>query len=703
MDNNGKIIPEIDEQNVSVQQENATFMIIGDKAYTSEIIEEYNRNAAAKTEEFNTNATNKTNDFNTNYANKLKAFNDNTTTKTTDFDSHVTAQTTNFNNNAETATANFNKNVVQQTDEFNKNAVSYSQGIEENKENIVATSNELYRLKTDVLETGETTDSLVNIEDSAWSEMQQLEIEGVCKQNTTTGKNLLKIDASGDKDDIYSVVNSGDLLCTSKNLTAGTYKVYLELFTKPTVNTTFSGYINNTNIVANDFNAINDYSLNTIYEKSITIDEDSIISYKMWGNTDKDTIKFRMWLLNADERNTAFEPYTGGQPSPSPDYPQEIKILTGNIKLTSCGKNLFDGEIELGSITPSDGILVNNNSRTRSKNFIKVKPNTTYSFTRTLGQYRWIIGYTKDKIGITDGNFNEKASALIQLNINELTVQFTTSPTTEYIKWYDTDCVDLNEEVQIEDGSTATTFEPYQDSALNITIPENEFVGKINDTYKDTLNVVYKSDGHYHLMLNKMIGKTILDGSENWNYDSNSKYFRDNTYVFEQIPLLMTSENKAMYSQLSNSFIVNKDWSGANSFRDNLNIQGEFYPVQNAGYKLAFRNLNFDNVDDFKSYLSSKNIIVVYPLETPYEVDLGIVDTLLTFDEITNIFTDSNLLPIINVKYYRNFITTIQNLQVNDKALKQELVDINNRLAALEAAQANLINDISTEESEVTE
>ena len=36
----------------------------------------------------------------------------------------------------------------------------------------------------------------------------------------------------------------------------------------------------------------------------------------------------------------------------------------------------------------------------------------------------------------------------------------------------------------------------------NITIPENEFVGKLDDTYKDTLNVVYKEDGHYHLMLN---------------------------------------------------------------------------------------------------------------------------------------------------------------------------------------------------------
>lgn len=45
----GYIIPEEDEKSIGVQQENATFLVIGDKAYTSEIIEEYNNNAEAKT------------------------------------------------------------------------------------------------------------------------------------------------------------------------------------------------------------------------------------------------------------------------------------------------------------------------------------------------------------------------------------------------------------------------------------------------------------------------------------------------------------------------------------------------------------------------------------------------------------------------------------------------------------------------------
>lgn len=132
MDNNGKIIPEIDEQNVGVQQENAMFLVIGDKAYTSEIIEEYNRNAVAKTEEFNTNATNKTNDFNTNYDNKLKAFNSNVTTETEDFDSHATAQTNTFNNMATSLTSNYNENAKNKTEEFNQNAGTFINNISVN-------------------------------------------------------------------------------------------------------------------------------------------------------------------------------------------------------------------------------------------------------------------------------------------------------------------------------------------------------------------------------------------------------------------------------------------------------------------------------------------------------------------------------------------------------------------------------------------
>lgn len=45
--------------------------------------------------------------------------------------------------------------------------------------------------------------------------------------------------------------------------------------------------------------------------------------------------------------STAYEPYTGGQPSPSPDYPQEIKSVV-NPTVKVCGENLYPGSDLIG-------------------------------------------------------------------------------------------------------------------------------------------------------------------------------------------------------------------------------------------------------------------------------------------------------------------------------------------------------------------
>ena len=226
MNNNGCIIPEIDEQNIGVQQENATFLVIGDEAYTSEIIEEYNRNAAAKTEEFNTNATNKTNDFNTNYDNKLEAFNSNAVTKTEDFDSHVTAQTNTFNSMATSLISNYNENAKNKTEEFNHNAGTFinnisvngiPQTITNNSVDIRIESNTIYGIERNIANNSATswdrTDNAVGLIANAthdgtevqndfdnlypWSHMKTVNYDPTEKMITATiGDSNFKFDGS---------------------------------------------------------------------------------------------------------------------------------------------------------------------------------------------------------------------------------------------------------------------------------------------------------------------------------------------------------------------------------------------------------------------------------------------------------------------------------------------------------------------------
>ena len=753
MNNNGCIIPEIDEQNIGVQQENATFLVIGDEAYTSEIIEEYNRNAAAKTEEFNTNATNKTNDFNTNYDNKLEAFNSNAVTKTEDFDSHVTAQTTNFNNNAETATVNFNKNAAQQTDEFNKNAMSYSQSIEENKKNIASTSNELYHLKTDILETGESSGNNIHLEDSAWAEMQEIKVDGVCEQVTTTGANLYDYQNISNP----SQEENGWITLSADNSSGSNYK-YVNYFTRPmnlkpdtqynvfveikNVSGTFSSLV----ISSDDVNTSIQQFVNPswkatfsslksgyIVNKILTSKSDfsdviiGLRTFLAFDAGNSGSVTFRISVIEditITPANFVYQPFTNGQPSPSPDYPQEIKTITDSLKITSCGKNVFSVNIPTttrNGITVSqddNGIHVQGTS-TNISNFLF----PTKILNRLAGKTITLTCADLTNSNIQNISFKSPATNTVYCAIDQnVTSRTYTLPvkiaddTVFSIYILKDMTINVTLKIQVEIGNK-TAYEPYVESLIEANLPEGEFIGYINATNYDALSTKYNSNaGAYQLVLNKCIAKITIDGTKgSFSMPSAGRFNIDNIIN----DYLKTSQSYGITTKCDNYISFSQTLS--NSDFDNL-TSGYNYGIGLGGgtaNNIRIKNVNFSNVEDFKNNLRQHPITLYYILnvESRQTIDLGTIDMPLTYDEITNIFTDSSLLPTINVKYYRNFIATIQNLQVNNDTLKNELSNIESRLTALESANTNIESRLTTlenanknvadsnptEESEVTE
>lgn len=69
-------------------------------------------------------------------------------------------------------------------------------------------------------------------------------------------------------------------------------------------------------------------------------------------------------IMVCDEENQPYEPYTGGKPSPSPEYPQEIVSVGGNgsIEVNVRGKNLADiyGYSANGMDNPEEKRVLNN-------------------------------------------------------------------------------------------------------------------------------------------------------------------------------------------------------------------------------------------------------------------------------------------------------------------------------------------------------
>ena len=74
-----------------------------------------------------------------------------------------------------------------------------------------------------------------------------------------------------------------------------TIKINLKLMSKPSVSTTFSGYIDNVEISAITFYSMQNLNLNQTYTKTYTATEDCKVKYTLWGNADSETFEFQLW------------------------------------------------------------------------------------------------------------------------------------------------------------------------------------------------------------------------------------------------------------------------------------------------------------------------------------------------------------------------------------------------------------------------
>lgn len=665
----------------------------------------YNNNAESKITAFNSNASDKLSTYNTNAETKLKAYDNNATSKLKEYNDNDDEKTSAYNTNTIDKTNEFNSNSETKLEEYNNNATQkiaeYDEHSQELNDKIIDTRNELERVKNDILETGEDTDTFVHLEDSAMAEYQELSVDGVCKQETTSGKNLfnvsqLPITLNGVT---ISQKSNGDVVLNgTPNITEG--YISFDVSEKVLFKNLNTGYytisVKEKKVGVGVISPFGGGALNLTLSDTIsskTANISTIASGTCNVNVRYDVGTLTDFILNPQlEYNptaTEYEPYTGGQPSPNPNYPQEIEVIEEDFNITSCGKNLYYGTSDNYSFT------VNNRSwcdisGNNGMNGSDVGTKTVYKALVKKGET-----YTA-MANVTGSNITNMG--LIYDNEDPVyTLGFIwTEPHTFVAKkdgyvlfrfWINSSANIEVSNVQLEQGTVATDYEPYQSTKTQITVPENEFVGKIDDTYKDTLKVEYnEKDGQYHLNLYKNVGKYVLDGSddENWTMygESGKRKWYLNKRYFTNNNLEVPFENLV---DKSNRFTVSAYIGGA--WRKNI------FGWHKSANSMVFDTDFGESLDEWKTWLSNNNVEVYYALSTPYVVDLGVVDMPITYNEITNLFTDSDLMPTINAKYYRNFISTIQNLQVNEKALKQELVDINARLSALESASANVVSE----------
>ena len=200
--------------------------------------------------------------------------------------------------------------------------------------------------------------------------MNEMKVFGWSKQESTTGANLIDVNSMlndcliKNEDETYSIKKTED------DRFSKTFPVNLKAGTA----VRFDADIVEYNGAYNKPLQISFFNYQTIVAgQAIVLNSDvtKVAIYQDSTSNNGTYTKFKNAILSIGDIRIPYEPYTGGQPSPSPDYPQQIVSAgsDGKIGVEVRGKNLVDvyGYSANGILSPkAERILFNTYGTTLS-------------------------------------------------------------------------------------------------------------------------------------------------------------------------------------------------------------------------------------------------------------------------------------------------------------------------------------------------
>jgi hypothetical protein len=325
------------------------------------------------------------------------------------------------------------------------------------------------------------------------------------------------------------------------------------------------------------------------------------------------------------EGNTViWEPYTGGKPSPSEEYPQPLEV-------TVTGANLFDASL-LKSATAlgikftnnGDGSFTVDGTATGYANTscpISL-PSGTYSVSGGKNQPKFFVRISKDGLTYTDH--------LDSFTINgdeawvRVFIQVNPNMTVNEIIW-----------PMLNAGSTALTWQPYQSKTATIQLTSPLYAVK---DHRDEITMTKR--------INRC-AELVFDGSENWAAISTYEGF----YYAGILPF--SAMRRAGFC---NQFPVDTKGEVIESVRIG-NGNSVLFCVYNRFYDAEAAD---KGLSAWKTHLAAHPLRIVTYLDTPIETDLpaatqSALNALTTFTGTTHInITAGGPEPDVMVEYVQD-------------------------------------------------
>lgn len=384
------------------------------------------------------------------------------------------------------------------------------------------------------------------------------------------------------------------------------------------------------------------------------------------------SITFRLSLLT-DTTITSdtfkYELYTGGQPSPNPDYPQEI-VSCGDLIIDTTDVNYgkykipvnvrSENLISTNSVDWEQGTISTNGTnrestiRLRTIDYYEINNDTDYYVSIENENYTFLniilYDYQKQFLGqyyAIDDRINNTRG--LKINIPSLNI-----PNVKYcrvtLKKSNDSTITSDEITTIKPmitlGNSKIPFVPYYNETTNIYLDEP--LRKI-DEYSDYIDFI---NGR----VVRNIGKIILNGSEDWT--AIQAYGRN--YYAVTISNLLISDSGSNDALLYNNYYIGYK---SNELVGN-NTKDYGICRRNNNSQVLFRDKDQSILSDLTTWLSTHNNIMCYPLSTPTEEDIELPN--INLIEGKNIITlGTEVQGVFEVEYYSKEIIDISNYKYN--------------------------------------
>ena len=512
-------------------------------------------------------------------------------------------------------------------------------------------------------DTIETLDSkpIITCKRSKGSKFAELKLFGKSEQFKTTGKNLFNISQTTDNGLVTSSIEITDtdyLTGTIKAIFSGVYQ-QLGVVINAENNTTYTLSFTQENFKKDEIDVrayyFKDNTLGEFINSIVTSSKDIVFTFStskespiavwfspkgVYSQTETNTCTFANIQLEKSASATSYEPYTGGQPSPSPDYPQEIKsVVEPEVKIT--GKNLYDFGKYIGEYTLNGS----NIKASVSKDGTFTVRGTTETYASVaIGNFR--VDFPNGDYYVSDSG---KKNIIIQA-IGEKGAEFRTGETDTH-KFINGKRSDLYI-VALQAGTFNVTFrpmickekeelstsEPYHEQTVTLPYTLNAIPVSSGGNYTDENGQQWIAD-YVDVKRGKLVRcveTATFDGSEDekWNLSTNNNARMFTTTTFN--PFSEASTTDAPYI-ISNMFeFINVNWGVQNRNRIYIETSG----------RLNIEAPDIEDVDYLKTLLKAENLICHAYRGKTTEIDLTpdeitAYKALHTYTGITNISNDA--------------------------------------------------------------